>query len=190
MITDRWVNTIMIHVISRIKRRDWIVVGLGIMVTAATLFSGSLAAIGILLLLATPVLGFILGGRVSGRGAIVACIVLALGGTIIRSEASTTAATLGQMLLLTGMAAAALLAGSFAETMAPAQVEAAPAGRRWVTVVIETETPPDASGKPVRPTVAPRSDPERRSLLRRAGGRIKRYRQIESTQPDMTNVDA
>lgn len=181
----------MIQIISRIKRRDWIVVGLGIMITAATLFSGSLAAVGILLLLAIPVLGFLLGGRVSGRGPIVACIVLALGGALMRSEPSTGgSAVAGQLLLLAGMATAALIGGSFAETMAPVSIDAAPAGRRWVTVVIETETPPDISGKPVRPTVAPRSDPERRSLFRRAGGRIKRYQLMDSTQPEKTNADA
>lgn len=180
----------MTKIISGIKRRDWIVVGLGIMITAATIFWGSLAAVGILLLLAIPVLGFLLGGHVSGRGTIVACVVLALGGALMRSEPSTGGSAAAQLLLLAGMATTALIAGSFAETMAPASIEAAPAGRRWVTVVIETETPPDVSGKPVRPTVAPRSDPERRSLLRRAGGRIKRYQQMESTRAEKTNADA
>jgi hypothetical protein len=150
------------------RRRDLGLVILGLVATVGGVLAGWSAPVLATLILGLPVVGFLLAGHLSGRGAVVGCVALALGSTLIRPTPGTI--PWAELLVLGGLAAAAVFVGSYADQLAGTPRVATDAGR-WVSIMVECEGPTGPAEVRVRPRVSPRRDPERRSLFRRVATR-------------------
>ncbi|MBX6312496.1 MAG: hypothetical protein IRY99_06190 [Isosphaeraceae bacterium] len=148
------------------------VAGLGFGAVALGVVGGLPPVIVAMVAALMPAVAFAVAGRLPGRGAVVGCLVLALGATLVRPAAGGVPwAALAVMGLLT---ASAVAGGELARGMEPrprTPCTLAGAEGHWMTIVIFPGGPADAAGTVVRPRVSPRNDPERRRLGRLAGER-------------------
>lgn len=115
---------------------------------------------------AVPVLAFLMSGHIPARGAVVGCLALALGTTLIRQSPGVVSR--GDLALLGMVALTANLAAPLANRRTrPTTVETTDSGR-WATIVVAYEGPADISGCATRSPSSPRPTPERRRLDRSA----------------------
>ncbi|MEO6809340.1 MAG: hypothetical protein ABI353_09550 [Isosphaeraceae bacterium] len=150
----------------RTLRRDGLVTAGAFALTASGVALGVAGVPLALGVAVVPVLVFLVFGHVPARGAVVGCLGLALGATLVRQSPGVV--PWGDLILLGMMALTANLAAPLASRKAqPTTAEAANSGR-WVTVVVAYEGPADVSGSTVRLPAAPRPAPERRRLDRSA----------------------
>jgi len=150
-------------------RRDATVLGAAILAVAAGVASGWPAPALALAVAILPAAGFLLAGHVPGRGAAAGCLALALGSTLMRPVAGMVA--WGDLALLGCVAMVACFGASQARRMSGA-IEPVAAGR-WVTIVVSCEDPSGPAARTRRPKVSPHPAPERRTLVRLAGERLR-----------------
>lgn len=146
------------------RRRDGLVTAGAFALTA----SGVALGVGVVPLAlgvaGVPVLASLVSGQLPGRGAVVGCLALALGATLVRQTGN--AVPWGDLILLGLVALTANVAAPLASRKAqPSTAKAANTGQ-WATVVVAYEGPADVSGSTVRLPAAPRPAPERRRLDR------------------------
>lgn len=148
-------------------RRGTLVAGLVLVVAVLAPASGWDGRTALALMVLVPLLGAVLAGLSSPRGAWMGGLILALGATLARPTAAGFPWTDG--LLLAGLVFSAQVAASWADAHAPRPeaTATAPAGR-WARIIVDGSGPADGTGRAVRVPAPPRRDPDRRRLSRRA----------------------
>lgn len=160
-------------------RADWWILGCGILVSWASVRAGAPIGVSALLVAGLPIVNFLVTGAMPGRGAFVGSTTLAFGSVLIAEFHARNVASgspTSDLFVLSSMAIGAVFAGTMIERNTATEASAAPAGSRWVSIEIATETPPDVGGELVRPKRSPRSDPDRRSLTRLFQPKLKRWK--------------
>ncbi len=129
---------------------------------------------------AVPVLGFLLAGRMPGRGAAVGCVAMALGVTLIRPGMDVSPGI--SLAMLAGIGLAAWFGGAQADRMAESRgLVVAPTGGRWASIIVECDGPAGGSMRVARPRLSPHPAPERRSTARLASERRRGRRPARSS---------
>ncbi len=157
----------------RDRRRDQFVVGLALLSTTLGLALGwNLAAVASVAM-ALPIVGFVLSGHVSGRGAVVGCIVLTLGATLV--PVSPGVVPWLELGVLTAVVSVAMLGASWADALVPQPLaaESLPSSGGWMTVIVEGCEPDSLVRRKAPSPDMPNRDPERRSRSRLAGERSR-----------------
>ncbi len=158
------------------RRVDWMLLCLSLLAVAAA--TSGILRFGptILFVAGLPILGFLVLGHVPSRGAAVGVMVLILGALGLRMGNPNQTAGMGQLVLLSSMTVATMVAGVMVDREATTSYEPSNLGRRWMSIEVQTELPPEVGGELVRPKVAPSSGPERRGLTRLRGPKSKRWK--------------
>jgi hypothetical protein len=158
-----------------VRRRELLILASGLLGAVAMGLTGWSVALRVVLLMSLPVAGFLLAGHLSGRTAVVGCVILALGSTLIHPAPGSM--PWRELAVLGGLAASVVLAGGMADRLAAQPMGPESAGR-WMTIVVECEGPTGTSGVLARPKVSPCRDPERRSLAGPHGARRRGRRSL------------